>query len=242
MTFNVNQIEALSAPLDRAVVKTNPKGHSYVEAYHAENEANRIFGFDAWDRTDDVTLIGETLKKDKYGNDQHWVYYRCKVRITVRTPGGATVIREGQGYGSGIDKDLGQAHESALKEAESDAEKRALKTFGNPFGQALYDKEQSQVADVPPAEPKPNLLVTAAMTAITVCETVADLKAWHMKNADGLKALTPAEQDEIARHYKARAKAVAPRIEDDPFRDAGPGGVAGDDHPDREFNTSPGTH
>ena len=33
------------------------------------------------------------------------------------------------------------AHEIALKAAETDATKRALATFGNPFGLALYDKE-----------------------------------------------------------------------------------------------------
>ena len=36
----------------------------------------------------------------------------------------------------------GQAHELALKGAETDATKRALATFGNPFGLALYDREQ----------------------------------------------------------------------------------------------------
>ena len=33
----------------------------------------------------------------------------------------------------------------ALKAAETDATKRALATFGNPFGLALYDKEQRGV-------------------------------------------------------------------------------------------------
>jgi DNA repair and recombination protein RAD52 len=50
-----------------------------------------------------------------------------------------------------------QAHESALwcaiKEAETDAMKRALMTFGNPFGLALYDKSQSNVADTPAPAP-----------------------------------------------------------------------------------------
>src|SRR5262245_15897946 len=39
----------------------------------------------------------------------------------------------------------GQAHELALKGAETDATKRALATFGNPFGLALYDREQNGV-------------------------------------------------------------------------------------------------
>jgi hypothetical protein len=74
------------------------------------------------------------------------------VRITVTAGGLLPIIREGSGAGHGIDVDLGQAHESALKEAETDAMKRALMTFGNPFGLALYDKLQREVeGDAPPA-------------------------------------------------------------------------------------------
>jgi hypothetical protein len=39
----------------------------------------------------------------------------------------------------------GEAHEAAIKEAETDAMKRALATFGNPFGLALYDRERRGV-------------------------------------------------------------------------------------------------
>ena len=68
------------------------------------------------------------------------------MRVTVTAGGLTPLIREGSGAGHGIDVDLGQAHESALKEAETDAMKRALMTFGNPFGLALYDKAQRQVS------------------------------------------------------------------------------------------------
>jgi len=47
--------------------------------------------------------------------------------------------------------DQGLAHESALKEAETDAMKRALMTFGNAFGLARDDKQQRQVATSHPA-------------------------------------------------------------------------------------------
>jgi hypothetical protein len=63
----------------------------------------------------------------------------------VNAGGLPSLIREGTGAGHGIDTDLGQAHESAIKEAETDAMKRALMTFGNPFGLALYDKQQREV-------------------------------------------------------------------------------------------------
>jgi hypothetical protein len=62
--------------------------------------------------------------------------------------GGQAIVREGTGYGSGIDADDGAAHESAVKEAETDAMKRGMMTFGNPFGLALYDKTQAEVEPV----------------------------------------------------------------------------------------------
>jgi len=157
MTFTTKQIEQLSAPLDRANVKSRKQGNaevSYIEGYHAENEANRIFGFDAWSReTVDLKCVSERerkIGKGQYEKDGWGVSYIARVRVTVMA-GDRPVVREGVGAGHGIDADLGQAHESAVKEAETDAEKRALKTFGNPFGQALYDKEQRDVADAPPA-------------------------------------------------------------------------------------------
>src|SRR5712692_11824044 len=70
--------------------------------------------------------------------------YAARVRIRVRA--GETIIcREGSGVGHGSRATLGEAHESALKQAETDAMKRALATFGNLFGLALYDKAQNGV-------------------------------------------------------------------------------------------------
>ena len=62
------------------------------------------------------------------------------VRVTVRA-GDGVVCREASGSGHGSGATLGAAHESAIKEAETDAMKRALITFGNPFGLALYHPE-----------------------------------------------------------------------------------------------------
>ena len=58
------------------------------------------------------------------------------------------MTREGSGVGHGSGHTLGEAHESALKEAETDATKRALVTFGNCFGLALYDKNHAGVRRV----------------------------------------------------------------------------------------------
>src|SRR5262249_11050563 len=48
------------------------------------------------------------------------------------------IIREGHGSGEGRGNSPGEAHDTALKAAETDATKRALATFGKPFGLALY--------------------------------------------------------------------------------------------------------
>ena len=66
------------------------------------------------------------------------------MRICVRA-GDITVTRDGSGSGEGRALSPGHAHELALKSAETDATKRALATFGNAFGLALYDPEQTGV-------------------------------------------------------------------------------------------------
>ena len=71
-------------------------------------------------------------------------FYSTKVRITVRA-GESVIVREGIGTGFGRSSSAETAHEIALKAAETDATKRALATFGNPFGLALYDKDQRGV-------------------------------------------------------------------------------------------------
>ncbi len=149
--FSPEQLAALSAPLDRANVRQREQGRgkvAYVEGWVVVAEANRIFGFDGWQRQT-VAMRCVAQAERPVGRDQKpgWgVTYAARVRVTVTAGGRPPLIREGSGAGHGIDVDLGQAHESALKEAETDAMKRALMTFGNPFGLALYDKQQRQVS------------------------------------------------------------------------------------------------
>jgi hypothetical protein len=63
--------------------------------------------------------------------------YVARVRITVHAHG-ATIIREGHGTGEGRGTSPGEVHDISLKVAETDATKRALATFGKPFGLELY--------------------------------------------------------------------------------------------------------
>jgi DNA recombination protein Rad52 len=143
MAFTDCQVRLLKAKLDPRYVRTrNSNGNtlSYVEGWHAIAEANRIFGYEAWDRrTVSATSVWTEAKAGTYR-----AVYTAKVRITVRA-GEVKVVREGSGTCEAIATTAGQAHELALKGAETDATKRALATFGNPFGLALYDPEQNGV-------------------------------------------------------------------------------------------------
>ena len=140
MALSDAQLRLLRAKLDARHVKirkVNGTDLHYVEGWHVIAEANRIFGYDAWDRR---TLATNCVSSS--GSGQHHVAaYTAKVRITVRAED-ITIVREGSGTGEGVGPTAGRAHEMALKSAETDATKRALATFGNPFGLALYDPEQ----------------------------------------------------------------------------------------------------
>lgn len=207
--FTEDQLDHLNNTLDpNAVSERNQSGRSlsYVEAWHAIAEANRIFGFSQWDReTVEMRLVQEadTIigKGKQYEKQGFAVSYIAKVRITVRA-GDEVVIREGTGAGHGIDASVGQAHESASKEAESDAMKRALMMFGNPFGLALYDKTKANVAT--PRETKANSrgLFSALQSGLRAQKSAPDLKKWAKDNAQDIRTLPEDWQDLIREEYQ----------------------------------------
>jgi DNA recombination protein Rad52 len=229
MTFSEKQIAELSAPLHAGHVKSRQQAGrklSYIEGWHAIAEANRIFGFDAWTRqTIDMRVVAEAERPIGQQGGKGWgVSYIAKVRVTVQG-----VIREGVGTGHGIDRDLGLAHESAIKEAETDAMKRALMTFGNPFGLALYDKTQANVCDdepnsapqarnagagksAPPLPPAPatneppSEAFQTAVSAMKVAPSRQALREWWQASRAGLEAvLTSDEWGELERQAKVIA-------------------------------------
>jgi hypothetical protein len=136
MGFSARQTIALRRNLDHRQVRTREihgRELSYIEGWYAISEANRIFGFDGWSReTIEPKCV---LARENRGT--FLAVYIARVRITVHADG-ATVIREGHGTGEGRGTSPGDVHDIALKAAETDATKRALATFGKPFGLALY--------------------------------------------------------------------------------------------------------
>lgn len=156
MGFSAKQLAALHRNLDARYIRTRETGGrelSYIEAWHAIAEANRIFGYDSWCR--ETTEARCVLARENRGT--FLVVYIAKVRITVQADG-STVIRDGHGTGEGRGTSPGEVHELALKAAETDATKRALATFGKPFGLDLYRyskrKADRNDAGLVPANPR----------------------------------------------------------------------------------------
>jgi hypothetical protein len=108
----------------------------------------------------------------------------ARVRVKVRA-GSVEICREGCGSGHGRGHTPGEAHEGALKEAETDAMKRALTTFGNPFGLALYDKAQHGVRGKARKHKKANGLILSWILLSAEGEVIS----LHEDPADYCKAL-----------------------------------------------------
>lgn len=148
MTFSDKQVQLLNEPINKNNVqerfadKEKTFKLSYVEGWHVIKEANRIFGFDGWNsETVDLKIVYE---------DQKVVSYIAKVKITV-----GDVVREGTGAGHGRMGGVSDKHESAVKEAETDARKRAFMQFGDQFGLSLYDKHQAWAKESSTTKVKP---------------------------------------------------------------------------------------
>ena len=89
MAFNIKQRRSLTAKLKYRHVKTRSSQGatlSYLEGWHVIAEANRIFGYDCWDRK---TLSPRCVWSERQAG-QVAAFYTTKVRITVRA-GGETI-------------------------------------------------------------------------------------------------------------------------------------------------------
>lgn len=165
-----------------------PKG-DYIEGWHAMAEANRIFGFGGWSYTIvDCRVVQE--KPREIGRDKKpgfGVTYVATVRVTV-----GDVTREDVGSGHGYDVDVGLAHESAIKEAVTDSLKRGLRSFGNPFGLALYDKSRENVGvDTPPFDA--SAAAAAIIQRLKAAESLAQLGALWKSNGPGIAEVKEAD-------------------------------------------------
>lgn len=144
-------IEQVTAEADKKIprdeISTRDGGGgkklSYLESHYVIARMNEVFGTMGWD--------AETVEMRQVNKDGDKPAYVSKVRLTavVKTDDGGYMKVSKEGYGFGSDKSGLNPHEMAVKEAESDAFKRAARQFGMSLGLALYDKTQENVEDAP---------------------------------------------------------------------------------------------
>jgi recombination DNA repair RAD52 pathway protein len=132
--LNDAQYAQLLKPLNPArIAKRNQANRSlsYLEAWDVKAHMNRIFGFLNWSAdVQEASLAFE----DQNEKNQWNVGYRVVLRLTVN---GATYTEAA--VGSATLPQRGEAHDMAIKTAESDAFKRAAINLGTQFGLSLYD-------------------------------------------------------------------------------------------------------
>lgn len=197
----------LQKPLDPSAIKPPPQGKfgEYVDGYHVITEANRIFGHDGWSY--EITRLDQTSGQvyELKGNNGPYQQYRCSFLCTVRVNVGG-VVREGAavGMGNGKPENTSDVIESAVKEAETDALKRALRSFGNTFGLALYEKDKSKRQVGNHAEV--DEAITRIEAAMTGRELLAVIRSINGKNA--LESITKARVEALRRIVKG-AQSIA---------------------------------
>lgn len=194
----------LQKPLNPSAIKPPPQGKfgEYVDGYHVIIEANRIFGHGGWSY--EISRLEQTSGQ-VYEIQGKAPQYRCSFLCTVRVNVDG-VIREGAavGMGNGKPENTSDVIESAVKEAETDALKRALRSFGNTFGLALYEKDKSKRQIGDSAE------VDAIIASIETCTTGRDLLevVQSIGTKNQLEAVANARVDTLRRIVKG-AQAVA---------------------------------
>lgn len=197
-------IAALQQPLDPKNIKPPPAGKfgEYVDALHVIREANRIFGEFGWSYT--VERLEQTHYEvvDLNGKNGPYQQLRCSYLCAVRANVHG-VTREGLavGIGNGKPESAGDVIESAVKEAETDALKRALRSFGNTFGLALYDKDKSSREVGTPFDAEGTR--DRIKAAISKQQTAADVeKVWgHKATSEAILKLPQPMQAELQTSY-----------------------------------------
>ena len=148
--FNDKQMKALQSELSADRIKVRDKANiklSYLEGFDIIDTANSIFGFGGWAYT--ISSL-EQVSQEVNANQNVVVCYKAIVKVDVYDIDHSTMIsRQDVGFGTGVARSLADAHENSAKEAVTDALKRSLRSFGNQFGNSLYDKSKSVAQNTP---------------------------------------------------------------------------------------------
>lgn len=117
---------------------------SYLEAWDVKAHLIRVFGFGGWSA--DV-VSSELAFEDKDEKGRWNVGYKVVMRLRIHGDDPLTIndaTYTEAAVGSATNGSRGDAHDMAIKTAESDALKRAAINLGTQFGLSLYDSGNRQ--------------------------------------------------------------------------------------------------
>lgn len=108
------------------------KSLSYLEAWDVKAHLIRIFGFGGWS----ADVIDSSLAFEEQGERNWNVGYKVTLRLMIHD---LSATYTEAAVGSASLPQRGEAHDMAIKTAESDALKRAAINLGDQFGLSLYN-------------------------------------------------------------------------------------------------------
>jgi len=145
--FVDKQLQVLKYDIEPSRIKSRTKGNinlSYLEGFDLIETANKIFGHGNWSYA--ITSLDQ-VSQETNSNQNVVICYKAVVKLTVYSLDHSKHIsKEDVGFGTGIAKMLADAHEGGAKEAVTDSLKRSMRSFGNQFGNSLYDKSRNHQA------------------------------------------------------------------------------------------------
>lgn len=161
----VKQREQLLKGINPSRVGKDGKGFAHLEAWDVRAHLIRIFGFCNWSQelvALDLIFESESVKE---GKSRWTVAYRATVQLTLNDSFGHTmcVYTEAAAGDASNYPSRADAHDMAIKTAESQAFKRCAVNLGDQFGLSLYNNGGTASVvravldqeEAPKEEPKP---------------------------------------------------------------------------------------
>lgn len=158
------QVKVLLSPLDANRIK-KVQNQSHLEAWDVRRWLLRVFGWDGWSfELISCDLVYELIRPqldsrnvEIPGKVRATVVYRVLGRLRIRDRhGNELAVFEDGACGDSVNQpSIGDAHDMALKTANSQALKRCAMNLGDQFGLSLYnDGSAEQVVNATAAEPE----------------------------------------------------------------------------------------
>lgn len=218
-TLSAAQYEQLLKDLNPSRVSMLD-GMAYMEAWDIRAHLIRMFGFGGFSiELLDYELAYEQETTTRQGKAAFKVGYRARVQLTIHSLG-ATYTEAAFGESVMPDFKRGDAHDMAIKTAESQALKRAAVNLGTQFGLSLYrdgstvDVVGRTLAQGPDSTPANSVKadrsdITSAASAAGIGASDLEKNIVSMFGPDAkLDALTDEQAERLAKAIAAKQGAA----------------------------------